>query len=219
MSEDIQDKPQNYHRSGEGTSKSSFAKVNRNEYSNYSGMEGYDYSFVNVEVTRSGKTKTIRMFSKSIDQRHINEKDGRVSPEEVMKRHSELKKLGLPVPNTLRISEDRRHILMTDMTQDGKFEIIDRHNTYSGTEIKNKKEMKDKVKEYAALAEANGLVFSPDAFAILVDKMTGYGQVAILDIGSGVYSQEKLNEMGKEKTDISKEAAEDFNLMLDLRES
>lgn len=225
MPEDIQDKIQHYIRLPKGTSRSSLAEIKRHKYSQNFGIEGYDYSFVDVKLSKNDKEKTIRMFSKSIDTKMANEED-RCSPDEVLRRYDKLKEAGLPVPPTLRISEDGKHILMTDLTQNGKYEIIDRHNTYSDIQIRNPEQVRNEIANAAVSAKNAGFIFSPDAFAVLVDKQTGIGNLAILDIGSGIYSEKKIKLMHKEhyedlsedefKEQLALESADTFGFMIAL---
>ena len=221
MPKDIQEIPQNYIRINGDSFQSSKVSITRDKFSDYSGAEGYDFSFVNVEITKGGRRKTIRMFSKSIDPSL-----GVVSTQEILKRHHSLKKLGFPVPNTLRISEDGLHILMTDMTRNDQFEIIDRHNLDSSLQINNLDEVKDEVLKIAKKGEENDYIFGYDAYAVVVDKKTNLGHVIILDIGSGIHNQNRLQSMYQENQtqsfkdyvkQISQNSAETFIGALELR--
>lgn len=142
-------------------------------------------SFVEATVhSQSGREKTLELFLKT-----YNRLDPR-SAGEVMATHTKLKQLDLPVVDTLRISEDGQNLLMSEITEGGKFEILDIHNTNPVTKVRNREQLKEELEKVRETARSNGLIFTPDAYAIAVDKVTGIGKLLLVDLGTGVLSRE-----------------------------
>ncbi len=113
---------------------------------------------------------------------------------DVVERYLELKLLGFPVVETLRISEDRKKVLMTDVTENGKHDVVDFHEQFDeNIRIVNYEELIEDVKELYKKGTDNGLLFPH--LAVVVDKDTGVGKVMILDLAEvSDFVQDDWNE-------------------------
>ena len=196
----IWDKPHDFSKTRGGETKIVNVTAEKLGDSPKTGMEAYDYSFVMVEVKKGGLSRKVRMFSKAIDMTNTakSDREQRVTPDIVLERYTKLKELGLPVPPTLRMSEDNKFILMTDMTDNGRFEIYDRTNCGLDASVSNWDEIIKEVDRIETIAISNGVVLAGDADALVVDKQTRQAKVVLLDIGSGVYSEERINQKYEE---------------------
>lgn len=113
------------------------------------------------------------------------------SVESVLEKYLWLKSYGLPVVPTLRVNRDSQQILMTDMTNGGRNEIIDKHNplAISRIPILNLGELKEELVGVAERAynSGDGVILDRDAFAVIVDRTKNIGKVCLLDLGLGSY--------------------------------
>lgn len=157
------------------------------------GTEGSN-AFVNVIAEVAGKKEKERtMFIKDIDAEYWRKyPEGR--PDHVLRKYEWLKEHGFPVVPELEIDEKNTSILMTDMTQGGRVEIVDKHHPLSvfPIEIFNRSQIVEAIPVLAkeAFARGTGVFLDSDSYAVYVGEDRN-GQLSILDLGQMSY---KLGE-------------------------
>lgn len=79
---------------------------------------------------------------------------------------------------------------MSDITQEGKYVIIDKHTPLqkSSVSINNGEALKEQLRKVAVRAfdKGNGVLLHRDAYSVVVDQ-EGIGQICLLDLGIGSY--------------------------------
>lgn len=101
--------------------------------------------------------------------------------EEVEKRYIDLKNRGFPVVDTLRVSEDGKKVLMTDVTQDGKCEVVDFHHQFDSTvRISNFSEMEEQAMRLYEKATRESITLGHPA--AVIDIRSGIGKIMVLDL-------------------------------------
>ncbi len=110
-------------------------------------------------------------------------------PENVLKKYKKLKENGFPVVPTFRYDPENKYFLMTDLTENGKNIIIDKHEPLKNTNIniENIDQIKKEILQTAEKAWNNEIFLSYDAYAVVVNKETRIGKLYILDIGQMSY--------------------------------
>jgi hypothetical protein len=146
------------------------------------GTEG-EVGFYNLEII---KKQTYQPTSLRVCIKEINIdtfKFSECTVDEILKKYLLLKNIGLPVVPFLRC-DGKKRILMTDLTNNGKSEVIDSHLPKpENIEIKNIGLIKKESYEAANLAFENGIFLYQDAYAVVVDKQTRIGRFNLIDIG------------------------------------
>lgn len=152
----------------------------------FRGIEG-DKHFVNVILGN----RSLEMFLKEMSSEDC---------QKTVDMYRMLKSMGVPVPNTLRIAEDGSGVLMTDVTEGGKYELLDNHNLHATTEVKNVGAICDEVAHWQDALYKKGWVGTKDGYSVIVDRNTGIGRLVFLDISSGVRTKEYLKNWFKHWT-------------------
>jgi hypothetical protein len=163
------------------------------------GREG-DIGFYELEVVNEQKYRPtkFRACIKELDsENHHYESD----IDQVLKKYLSLKKIGLPVVPFLRCDRQNNFILMSDMTNNGMSEVIDKHypRPYN-FEITNIESIKKEVFEISNLAFDKNIFLYQDAYAVVVDNQTHIGKTCLIDIGRNTefiresYSREEANQ-------------------------
>jgi hypothetical protein len=129
---------------------------------------------------------------------------------ELKKKYSYLKKRGLPVVPTFRINREQDTLLMSDVTESGKFILIDKHFPLSkfNKKIVNIRELHAQIRIIAikAFNDGNGVVLGSDSYSIVFDPTTNTARVILLDIGRGTYIVSSYRARGRSHS-ISEELA------------
>ncbi|OGK39310.1 hypothetical protein A3F34_01850 [Candidatus Roizmanbacteria bacterium RIFCSPHIGHO2_12_FULL_44_10] len=154
------------------------------------GSEG-EKGMVSVAVQRNGRFRPVgMMFIKDLTLSWYNNKSTESTIEDYLEKYRGLKRLGLPVVPTFRFDDQRNLILMTDVTEGGKFRLLNAHCSSEFTrEFKphNFDEVRKQIFDisYRALDlnGSSGVMLGFDAYSILVDS-TGIGRPLLLDIGA-----------------------------------
>lgn len=175
------------------------------------GCEG-NIGFYDIEIEHRGKfEKTgIRVCVKELNQLSVN-KHRESGVDEVLKKHSYLKEIGLPTVPICRGDVENNLILMTDMTQKNEKTIVDKHNPLEDSSIENIYDLENQLVNIARAAYHNDIFLSIDAYSIVVDKKTGRGKICLLDIGANT------KFLDKDEPPISeRRALEQIELFLEL---
>ena len=96
------------------------------------GAEGKKFSTLVRLIRDRGENQKIRPVGKMFvkESKEIMRKASmyfEARPEQILEKYKRLKRLGLPVVPTMRISEDGSKIMMTDISNEGKKIIVDSH--------------------------------------------------------------------------------------------
>lgn len=142
------------------------------------GYEGLKYP-VNLESHRKWP-----FFIRELNERVIS-KHPEASGQQILAKHRFALEIGLPVVPTLRFDPHNNLLLMTDITYNGKYEVVDKHN--NGVRINNREDVARALLEEGMKAFKKGSYLDHDAYAILVDTETGLGKPFFLDLGIGSY--------------------------------
>ncbi|OGM19578.1 hypothetical protein A2771_03005 [Candidatus Woesebacteria bacterium RIFCSPHIGHO2_01_FULL_38_26b] len=152
------------------------------------GMEGWK-NFVQTFVdSKNGNRREIGLFLKEFSS------EDKLTPQMIFERHHRLKEIGLPVVPTLRMSDDNKLLLMTDLTYGGKYEIVDRHNIHPNNLALNSSVLAEQIKKIARKASENGFYLNIDAYTLVIDKKTKEGKIFLSDLSSGVETKYDLEE-------------------------
>lgn len=146
------------------------------------GVEGAKY-LVSVKLHLGKKSKEAgSMFLKTLGNTDVPWDS--YSPEDTIEKYYWLKKHGLPVPPTMRLDQKLGQFIMTDLTQGGKYHIIDKHRGPIKGSIKNSEDVENQIREIArqAYANGNGVYLDYDAYTIVIDDL-GIGKAFVVDIG------------------------------------
>lgn len=129
---------------------------------------------------------------------------------EIKKKYSYLKKRGLPVVPTFRINREQDTLLMSDVTESGKFILIDKHFPISNLDkvVLNIEELRIQIRKIAikAFNDGNGVVLGSDSYSLVYDPATKIARVVLLDIGRGSYVVGNYRARGRSHS-ISEELA------------
>jgi hypothetical protein len=105
-----------------------------------------------------------------------------------------LRRNGFPVPKTFRYDKQNERLLVSDITENGKYTIVDTHTPLAerGIKLGNRDKVESQVRKIAlgAYGEGNGVFLYHDAYTVLVDK-NGMGKVCLSDFGRQSYELEK----------------------------
>lgn len=112
-----------------------------------------------------------------------------------------LKKAGFPVPTTVRPVNDTE-LLVTDLTRNEKREIYSTRiseNTAPHSLLKNRRELKNNLRQIVKLARQKGIFLTADSFFLVLDE-NQKGEIIIGDFG-GIYTdQTRFQEHGHAST-------------------
>ncbi|OGD84098.1 hypothetical protein A2572_03140 [Candidatus Collierbacteria bacterium RIFOXYD1_FULL_40_9] len=152
------------------------------------GMESVKW-FVEINMGMKKIRMLLRDFEVSYTGRAVE------LVKEYMEKYRAFKSIGLPVPETIRVSEDGKKILMSDVTNSGENFIIDTlHNKERVREITNLKDVSDQVSSISKRALEAGYVIRDSGYCVVVNKKSGVAQVMLLDLGDGVDSKVKVSK-------------------------
>ena len=152
------------------------------------GMEGWKNFIQTFVDSKNGLAPSGTTRSRAVGSSF------RSAKEAVSFRHHRLKEIGLPVVPTLRMSDDNKLLLMTDLTYGGKYEIVDRHNIHPNNLALNSSVLAEQIKKIARKASENGFYLNIDAYTLVIDKKTKEGKIFLSDLSSGVETKYDLEE-------------------------
>jgi len=148
------------------------------------GAEGRKFRVLATLLVRGKERQIGQMFVKELNLEVFKDPDSVVR--ETLEKYLWLKKHKLPVVPTLRYDPENHRFLMTDVSEGGKYVIIDKHNPLAKAriKIKNLEEVKRRLLSTSkkAFAKGEGVFLTADSFAVVVDQTTGKGRVLILDL-------------------------------------
>lgn len=164
-----------------GTKRSTIVASDLNRTAINKGTEGSKF-IGSVKVERGGRTREVgKMFIKEIVGNPISFKDRIYRLKAGFEKALRSEEIDyIPLPPTIRFNGTR--VLVTEMTKDGAYEILDSHIPGGGVDLKNKDEIKEQVNKIAEVAYDSGVRLKMDNFSVVVDKQINEGRVYLLDL-------------------------------------
>jgi hypothetical protein len=105
-------------------------------------------------------------------------------PHKVIKKHHLLKSIGLPVTRFMLANEADNMIVMPDLSNNGRYRIIDKHLPNSWNKIANVNDIRKRLFEIANLAYDCNFFLSIDSYMLILDRDTYMTYPFLVDIGA-----------------------------------
>lgn len=146
-----------------------------------------DNFFADVDFRTPTGIVRRRMFVKKLDRYKTNQcQEGK--GESILQKHAWLLRNNFPIIPELYYLQQKEWLIVPDVTDGGRIVIIDKHNLLptSGLHMENIDEITEGIRTTAINTHNNGegMYLGLDAYAVRVDKMSGIGILALLDIGT-----------------------------------
>jgi hypothetical protein len=148
-------------------------------------------------IGEKGKTRDVHMAEKVFDHPDLTPESKKEAISKILKIHVELKAHGFPTVSTMRTEVgNEQSIFMTDLTQNGKNEVVsvpdwgggpEREGKFFQTDYKvvisNAEQLSQSLADlFEQTVEKGCLVAYPDAFFMIVNKTTKEGSVIFGDL-------------------------------------